>query len=53
MSQTSSPSTQRCYGLARVCRVWEIARSTVYLTQPRPQTASPRLAHKRGPKPRG
>ena len=29
MSQTCSPSTQRRYGLARVCRVWEIPRSTV------------------------
>ena len=36
MSQTCSPSTQRCYGLARVCRVWELARSTVYLGQARP-----------------
>ena len=35
MSQTCSPSTQRCYGLARVCRVWELARSTVYLGQAR------------------
>ena len=33
MSQTRSPSTQRRYGLARVCRVWELARSTVYLGQ--------------------
>src|SRR5215831_3306339 len=31
MSQTCSPSTLRRYGLARVCRVWELARSTVYL----------------------
>jgi putative transposase len=51
MSQTRSPSTQRGYGLARVCRVWEVARSTVYLTQAR-QTAPPRPAQKRGPKPR-
>lgn len=51
MSQTCSPSTQRRYGLARVCRVWEIARSTVYLTQGR-RTAPPKPAQKRGPKPR-
>lgn len=51
MSQTCSPSTQRCYGLARVCRMWEVARSTVYLTQAR-QTAPPTSAQKRGPKPR-
>ena len=35
MSQTGSPSTQQVYGLARVCRVWEVARSTVYATQGR------------------
>lgn len=51
MSQTCSPSTQRRYGLARVCRVWELARSTVYLRQARRGTpAAP--AQKRGPKPR-
>ena len=50
MSQTCSPSTQRRYGLARVCRVWELARSTVYLDHARRTTpaAGPR---KRGPKP--
>jgi len=51
MSQTCSPSTQRRYGLARVCRVWEMARSTVYLAQAR-QTAPAPPAQKRGPKPR-
>ena len=51
MSQTCSPSTQRCYGLARVCRVWEIARSTVYLSQAR-QAARAAPPQKRGPKPR-
>lgn len=49
MSQTCSPTTQRRYGLARVCRVWELARSTVYLAQARQTT--PRLVRKRGPKP--
>ena len=29
MSQTRSPSTQRVYGLARVCRAWDVARSAV------------------------
>jgi putative transposase len=50
MSQTCSPSTQRRYGLARVCRLWEVARSTVYRQQARPPTPPARL--KRGPKPR-
>ena len=30
MSQATSPSTGKPYGLARVCRVWSVARSTVY-----------------------
>ena len=30
MSQATSPSTGKSYGLARVCRVWQVARSTVY-----------------------
>ena len=29
MSQATSPSTGKSYGLARVCRVWQVARSTV------------------------
>jgi len=50
MSQTCSPSTQR-YGLARVCRVWEVARSTVYLHQARATIPAPPPC-KRGPKTR-
>lgn len=30
MSQTPSPSTGKRYGLARVCSVWSIPRSTHY-----------------------
>jgi putative transposase len=30
MSQATSPSTGKPYSLARVCRVWSIARSTIY-----------------------
>ena len=33
MSQATSPSTGQLYGLARVCRVWGIARSTIYWQQ--------------------
>jgi len=51
MSQTCSPSTQRRYGLARVCRVWELARSTVYPDQAR-RTAPAAAPQKRSPKPR-
>jgi putative transposase len=48
MSQTCSPSTQRHYGLARVCRVWEVARSTVYLKR----ASTGVTPQKRGPKTR-
>jgi transposase InsO family protein len=51
MSQTRSPSAQRPYGLARVCRVWELCRATVYATRPRPGGAPPPPG-RRGPKPR-
>lgn len=30
MSRTASPSNGKPYGLARVCRVWGVARATVY-----------------------
>lgn len=30
MSRTASPSAGRPYGLARICRLWRLARSTVY-----------------------
>jgi hypothetical protein len=35
MSQTCSPSTRWRYGLARVCRVWAVARSTVVSSRSR------------------
>jgi putative transposase len=48
MSQATSPSTNTRYGLARVCRVWGLARSTVYWqrqerggTAPRPGPTGP------------
>mgnify|MGYP001569372354 CR=1 FL=1 len=49
MSQTLSPSTGHRYGLAGVCRVWEVPRSTVYATKARRQW-SRQLPAKRGPK---
>jgi transposase InsO family protein len=47
-SQAVSPSAQRPYGLLRVARVWQIARSTVYALRQRVSETPPRK--KRGPK---
>ena len=45
MSQATSPSTGKLYGLARVCRMWGIARSTVYWQR----RERPMPAARRGP----
>ena len=44
MSQTLSPSFARCYGLARVARVWKISRASVYrsLKETPPNTSARR-----------
>lgn len=49
MSQAISPSSGRRYGLAQVCRVWEVARSSVYAAKCRRRSPSP-TAGKRGPR---
>ena len=46
MSLASSPGSGRAYGLARVCRVWQAARSTIYRHRLPPRTEPPR---RRGP----
>jgi transposase InsO family protein len=46
MSQAASPSSGKEYGLARVCKVWNVPRSTVYLHRTPPAEAP----EKRGPK---
>ena len=48
MGQATSPSTTRRYSLARVCRVLEIPRSTIYATRAR--RLVPVEPQKRGPK---
>jgi putative transposase len=44
MSQALSPSFARCYGLARVARVWKISRASVYrsLKETPPNTSARR-----------
>lgn len=48
MSAAVSPSTGRQYGIQRVCRVWEIPRSTLY--HQRRLRLVPREPQKRGPR---
>ncbi len=52
MSQATSLSTRRRYGLARVCAVWEIPRSTTYehRRRARAQPEGKVVALRRGPK---
>jgi hypothetical protein len=55
MADTISPATGRRYGVARVCQVWEVPRSSFYAAQqagatgaePKPKPSPAR----RGPKP--
>ena len=48
MSWASSPSTGRRYGTARVCRLWDIPRSTLYERRARTRRRV-RPAARRGP----
>lgn len=53
MSQTTSPGTGKPYGLARVCRVLEFPRSTIYAQQARENArVVPLHPVRRGPKPK-
>ena len=51
MSRTVSPVSGRPYGLAVVCRVWRLARSTVYRHREPPRAAVPRRPGPVGPMP--
>jgi putative transposase len=33
MAKATSSATGRCYGVARVCQVWEVPRSSFYAAQ--------------------
>lgn len=51
MSQATSPSTNKPYGLARVCRVWGVSRATMY-RRVSAASEAPSLRGRRGPKTR-
>ena len=51
MSRATSPSGGGPYGLALVCRVWGVARSTVYRHREPPRAAAPRRPGPAGPMP--
>ena len=53
MATTISPGAGRRYGVARVCQVWGLARSSFYAArQPQVDTGAPAApARRRGPKP--
>lgn len=48
MSRTLSPSSQKAYGVARVVKIWNLARSSFYAARDRQR--NPRQQRKRGPK---
>jgi len=52
MAETISPSTGRRYGIAQVCRIWDVPRSSFYADRRRADaTTKPVPAQRRGPKP--
>ena len=51
MSRSPSPSSGKPYGLVRVCRVWAVARATVYRRRLPSRSAPPRRRGPVGPMP--
>jgi hypothetical protein len=53
MAATTSPTSGRRYGIAQVCRIWDVPRSSFYADRRRADTTTtPVPAQRRGPKPR-
>ena len=42
MSETTSAATGRCFGIQRVCQVWERSRSALYARRARAHRGGPR-----------
>jgi len=52
MAGSVSPATGRAYGVARVCKIWGVPRSSFYLARRLAQNPAPvRAKGRRGPKP--
>jgi len=51
MSQTISPETEKPYGIQRVCRIWEQARSSFYHVARQCALPSQPSSSRRGPRP--
>src|SRR3954464_2494325 len=53
MADVTSAATGRCYGVARVCQVWEVPRSSFYAAQQAgaSEAGPPLSPARRGPKP--
>jgi putative transposase len=47
----TSPSTGRRYGVAQVCRIWDVPRSSFYADRRRVDAVTSVPAQRRGPKP--
>lgn len=51
MAETASPAAGRRYGIARVCRVWSVPRSSFYAARAAAARGSAVAPARRGPKP--
>ena len=52
MSETTSAATGRCFGIQRVCQVWERSRSALYARRARAHHRRGAVPARRGPPPR-